>query len=126
MERYKKCPFGAATPSGADEKNLHNQFSIQIPEEQEKMQKIMELFWLAVSINGLKDRKKEKTGDLPTVFVGFNGHVSVLEFTVYPTGWGSHENRNGKELCVDYDLEMFNKNYDDIKRWLLEAKEAAG
>ena len=67
--RPKKCTAGAATPSGADVKKSRNNYNIQIPVEQEKMLKVMELIQLAIGINGMEKREQKLTGSLPTVFI---------------------------------------------------------
>lgn len=127
MKKNKKRPQGAATPEGAKAKRLHNQFNIQIPEEQEKMEKIMELFRLALGINGLNERKKTKTGNLPTVIFEFYGHTADIEFQIYKDGWdieSSGIKDISMDMYVDDEMAAFNKNYEKIKKWLMGIKEA--
>lgn len=40
-----------------------------------------------LDINGLKERKQEITGHLPTAFFSFDGHVAGVGYVVYKTGW---------------------------------------
>ena len=41
----------------------------------------------ALDINGLFPRKREKTGDLPTVFIEFSGHIGMFYLGVHDHGW---------------------------------------
>ncbi len=90
----------------------------------EKIQMILALTEKAIRINGLTDRKVYKTGDLPTVFITFSGHVSELEITVYPYGWkgGMSSERKSKYLKVDADETRFRKKYEEISLWLDEVE----
>lgn len=125
-KRRKKGPRGAATPSGANVNHLHRQFNTQIPEEQEKMQKIQRLFQLALQVNSLEARKKETTGELPTAFADYSGHVSIMTFRVHPNGWAYGEAWEEKELDISAELDRFNEQYEGIHSWLLQYKEVAG
>jgi len=40
-----------------------------------------------LDVNGFEDRQREITGDKPTVFANFFGHVAHLEVLVFETGW---------------------------------------
>ena len=125
-KKRKKCPRGAATPSRADVDHLHRQFNMNIPEGQEKMQKIQGLFQLALQVNGLEARRKGPTGELPTVFVNYSGHVSIMAFRVCPKGWASGEAWEEKELDISAELDRFNEQYERIHSWLLQHKEVSG
>ena len=49
---------------------------------------IHRLLDLVLDINGLGSRCKEETGDLPTAFFRFSGHIGTVEAHVYDKGWG--------------------------------------
>lgn len=121
--RPKKCTVGAATPNGAEEKSIRNNYNIQIPVEQEKMQKVMELIQIAIGINGMDNRDQELTGNLPTVFVYYSGHVSLLEFRVFRTGYVYKEKAEAVDMYINNPIDEFNLEYDSIKSWLLEINE---
>lgn len=119
----KKCTAGEATPSGAREKTNRNNYNIQIPVEQEKMLKVMELIQLAIGINGMGKRDRELTGNLPTVFIYYSGHVSSIDFVIYETGYDYLESCDRMEMYIYEPIEEFNKNYDTIKSRLLKIKQ---
>lgn len=121
MKKNKKRPQGAATPKGTETKKSHNQFNIQIPEEQEKTEKIMELIRLALRINGLSERRKKKTGNLPTAMFEFFGHTANLEFRLYEDGWEpDYTKYSSMDMYVDDELHAFNEKYEKIKGWLMD------
>lgn len=119
----KKCTAGAATPNGAEEKSIRNNYNIQIPVEQEKMQKVMELIQLAIGINGMSDRIQESTGNLPTIFINYSGHVSLLEFRVFRLGYVYKGKAETVDMYINTPIDKFNLEYDAIKAWLMEIKE---
>ncbi|MEE0265561.1 MAG: hypothetical protein UD936_08050 [Acutalibacteraceae bacterium] len=82
-----------------------------------KAQRILEL---AMKINNTPTRRKT-TGDKPTVFVCFSGHINVLEVEVYMNGWEenvrsdcnyrfrlSNASSTDERMC-----KMLNKRMDD-------------
>lgn len=68
-------------------RHLHS--SISISEKQERLNIIQNLFRKAVAINDFECRTKEKTGNKPTVFINFYGHVSEFEISCVSSGWAS-------------------------------------
>ncbi len=42
--------------------------------------------------NGFEDREQEKTGDLPTLFFDFSGHVSLARVRLHSNGWKALDN----------------------------------
>lgn len=53
----------------------------------DKRKAILEIVDLALLINGFSDRSKELTGNLPTVFLEYSGHVSLLMVRIHSKGW---------------------------------------
>lgn len=51
------------------------------------IQDVRDVVELAVKVNSTSARKKELTGNLPTVFFAFYGHDVNLEIRVYENGW---------------------------------------
>lgn len=60
-----------------------------------RVMRVMELAWL---LNPTAT-EQEITGDYPTVFVYFSGHVSYLDVSVHTHGWTSSD-------YPDYDLDI--------------------
>lgn len=40
-----------------------------------------------LDINGIAERKQEVSGNLPTAFFEFSGHVALAHFFIYDRGW---------------------------------------
>ncbi len=62
---------------------------------------IHRLLDIALDINGLSERNREITGDLPTAFFEFIGHVGLVSISVYDKGWGWGV---FNDLCINADL----------------------
>jgi hypothetical protein len=50
-------------------------------------EQLHELLDLVLDINGMERRKRKLTGDKPTAFFNFSGHVAEVEVEVYNNGW---------------------------------------
>lgn len=74
--------------------------------EKRKRQMIHELLDLVLDINGLNPRKQKLTGNLPTAFFEFNGHVGDLTVRLYPRGWCPRARDND-------DIEVTAYTYSD-------------
>ena len=48
-----------------------------------------ELLDIVLDANGLEDRSQEKTGNKPTVFFRYSGHVNEMEMSLYKDGWSA-------------------------------------
>lgn len=55
--------------------------------EQLRREEIHRILDLVLDINGLGERTKEKTGDMPTAFFDFNGNSGSLRAVIYAKGW---------------------------------------
>lgn len=77
-------------------------------QEKRKRQKIDEIFDLALQINGLSDRKRKITGDLPTVFVYYSGHISQANIQIHSNGWEAREDPD-----MDFYLGLNSENYSE-------------
>jgi hypothetical protein len=55
--------------------------------ETRKRELIHRLLDLAMDINGLEPRDQSITGNLPTVFFDFSGHVGRIDVRIYQAGW---------------------------------------
>lgn len=59
--------------------------------EKRKREQIHKLLDLALDINGLEAREQKITGNLPTVFFDFYGHVGRVNVRICSAGWVSGE-----------------------------------
>ena len=55
--------------------------------EQRRRESIHRLIDLALDINGLGMRKQNVTGNLPTVFIYYSGHVANISVKIHSYGW---------------------------------------
>lgn len=47
----------------------------------------LEITALALKVNSLDMRKQDVSGNLPTAFIDFSGHVAELTVEIYKSGW---------------------------------------
>lgn len=92
--------------------------------EKNKRRKFTELLDLALQANGLENRTRKESGNLPTVFFEFSGHVSWITVQVHPNGWESYAPY--KEVTVYTDQRYDEKDYQKAKKLLEQAIEKAG
>ena len=57
--------------------------------EKRRRQQVCEVLDLCLQINGLQESKKKRTGNHPTTFFMFSGHVALVEVDVHEHGWDS-------------------------------------
>lgn len=62
--------------------------------------KVLEIMALALEFNG-KPTKQECTGNKPTIFVDFAGHVCELDVGIYMDGWSFSANKDVKWMYLD-------------------------
>lgn len=60
-------------------------------QEKRNRELMHELLDIVLDTNGLNNRKREKTGTLPTVFLNFYGHASMLSIDLREDGWSCGE-----------------------------------
>lgn len=116
----RKRAAGAGTPSGNQENKFQDNCNIQVSEEQAKMQKILNLVRLALEINGFSKRLHGVTGDLPTIFFSFSGHVANMSIDCNRNGW--RVNERGESKDVYFNDEDFDDEYTKILTWLQDIK----
>lgn len=92
--------------------------------EKNKRRKFTELLDLALQANGLENRTRKESGNLPTVFFEFSGHVSWITAQVHQEGWESCAPY--KEVTVHTDQRYDEKDYQKAKKLLEQAIEKAG
>lgn len=76
--------------------------------------KMNEILSLALELNPVPTRKSE-TGEKPTVFFRFSGHVGLVWVDVYPKGW--EENQNAEKTFM-LDLTSPCQDIDECIRYL--------
>lgn len=122
MANKEKRPAEMETPTGTCTMTFpdYNMFS---GEEQEKAMNIMEIFWMALQINGLKNRSKKETGNLPTVFSGLRGHISLLETQVHVNGWEDGDVPENIGIYFNSKYQPFDRQFEYAKSRLAEILE---
>lgn len=86
----------------------HPHSNMAFDENQEKMDAVMQLIQKALRINGLGCRSKDKTAEMPTVFINYYGHTSKLEISCFTAGWFSGCREDLKsEIYTDKPIERF-------------------
>lgn len=88
---------------------------------EEKRRIAHEILDLVLDINGCDSRKKELTGDKPTAFFKFSGHVACIEVEVIRTGWKVGR-KSDFSLKAYLDEESLGDSLEYIKRTLQEVK----
>lgn len=79
----------------------------------EKIGKVIEM---ATQLN-LSPTSRDITGDKPTIYVMFYGHVSLLEVQIHSLGWGDEpydEPDYSWKIYIYEDQENVKKKLDDI------------
>lgn len=83
--------------------------------EDRKRQMIHEALDMVLDINGLGARKVGKTGNLPTAFFGFRGHIGTVEVEVIPDGWSPEENIQNMYEAHTYREGEFRDMLEELK-----------
>lgn len=63
-------------------------------------EKVLEIMALALEFNS-KPTKQELTGNKPTIFVDFAGHVCELDVGIYVDGWSFSADKEVKYMYLD-------------------------
>lgn len=82
-----------------------------------KKEEAMKIVELAMQVNSMQERQQRCSGNLPTAFVNYSGHVAGLDVMVHETGWRQYERPDRKfEFYTD---EPLNKEYfKDYQRYM--------
>lgn len=91
-------------------------------QQQETREIVKQIFALALAINP-NDTKQDTTGNKPTVFVNFGGHIAGVEVEIYHDGWDSEKECSQTRYMIYLGDEMFTKSVDEYKP-LSKAKAA--
>lgn len=85
-------------------------------QQKEAREIVKQIFNLALAINSNCTQRKT-TGEKPTVFVGFSGHIAGVHIEIYCKGWGSKEDDDSLVLryLVYLGDEMFTTLVDEYE-----------
>lgn len=89
-----------------DKTTTQAQQAAPAPTERTVQQKFLRIMELATQLNSTPT-KNATTGNKPTVFVDFSGHVADLNVSVCSRGWGKGHHRDVRLWC-DMDGCAFN------------------
>lgn len=84
--------------------------------EKRRRQQICEALDLCLQINGLQKSDQEYTGNHPTAFCNFSGHVADVSIRIYVKGWKTWE-------YPDKTLESHITHPDELDQMIRELKE---
>lgn len=54
-------------------------------------EQLHEILDMVIDTNGFESRSQDETGDMPTVFMHFMGHVNGLQISINKDGWASYK-----------------------------------
>lgn len=85
-------------------------------QQQETREIVKQIFTLALAINS-NCTQRETTGEKPTVFVGFSGHIAGVHIEICCNGWDSQEDDDNLVLSYLVYLgdEMFTTLVDEYE-----------
>lgn len=85
-------------------------------QQQETREIVKQIFTLALAINS-NCTQRETTGEKPTVFVGFSGHIAGVHIEICCKGWDSQEDDDNLVLSYLVYLgdEMFTTLVDEYE-----------
>ena len=79
-------------------------------QQKEAREIVNQIFALALAINP-NDTRQGKTGNKPTVFVRFSGHVAAVDVDIYPNGWDSGACDEDEPLAMRYTIYLDDENF---------------
>ena len=88
-----------------------------LKEQQKETREIVkQIFNLALAVNP-NDTIQDKTGEKPTVFVNFSGHVAGIDVRIYLDGWSSSRDTDSEMITytIWLDDEQFTILTDDYE-----------
>lgn len=85
----------------------------------EKREKLHQILDLVIDINGFDSRQVRLTGDKPTVFFRFSGHVSLIEVDVNSHGY----NGDLPDVRMEDYIDQEDPKLDEMIQKLEEIKE---
>lgn len=83
-------------------------------QQQETREIVKQIFNLALAVNP-NDTNQDTTGNKPTVFVRFSGHIAGVEVAIYHDGWGSEKECSQTRYMFYLGDEMFTELVDEYE-----------
>ena len=85
-------------------------------QQKETREIVKQIFNLALAINP-NDTTQDKTGEKPTVFVNFSGHVTGIDVRIYRNGWSTSRDVDSEMITytIWLDDEQFTILTDDYE-----------
>ena len=68
-----------------------------------------------LDINGLEPRERVETGELPTAFMTFSGHVGTIWIRVHSRGWYPDEDADFKSDAYAIDTRKIREINDTLR-----------
>lgn len=75
------------------------------------LKKVSKIIELAIILNP-SPTNKDDTGNKPTVFVQFSGHISILSVFIYGNGWDANDEYNSYQM---YRIRLDDKSKAEVK-----------
>lgn len=79
-------------------------------QQQETREIVKQIFNLALAVNP-NDTKQDTTGNKPTVFVSFSGHVAAVDVDIYLNGWDSGACDKDEPLVMRYTIYLDDEDF---------------
>ncbi|WP_367567787.1 hypothetical protein [Lacrimispora sp.] len=87
-----------------------NRAAVRRKAEYRRRRELHKVLDLILDINGVGARSQSETGDMPTAFMRFSGHVGCVDIDIHNKGW-------------DHDLRSDNfyfRTYEPMKKHIME------
>lgn len=88
--------------------------------EAKQREQIHRLLDVVLDCNGLEERSQSKTGNLPTMFFRFSGHVAAVMMELHKNGWKADEAED-RYWWINLNNDITNEEVEAVR----EAAEAA-
>lgn len=90
--------------------------------KKDQRQDIHKILDQVLDINGLGARKRSLTGELPTAFFTFSGHVAEVEVSIHGRGW-DHGHHGREFQAYTDDPDSLEQMLEEIKRYVSKKAE---
>lgn len=79
-----------------------------------------ELLDIAINTNGYEKRKREESGNLPTVFLFFSGHTADVSFSINKDGWVAGDEADYR-TNIYFDEEISKEKVEEVRAECMNA-----
>lgn len=91
--------------------------------DDEKRKKLHEILDLVIDVNGLEERDRRKTGNLPTVFMGFSGHIGALSVETINKGYYPYIEKDFHTYAYFDEKSTLSDNFEEDAEKIIEYLE---